>query len=249
MAKQRHLSRAPINEALIDIHVAPRDGLKHADLTASIGEPDFGYYVKGSIAQGFFNVELPTNGRTPQTRAQAELVGVRLHSLDERYVAQFRTTGFTLSRLPPYEEWERLVEETRRVWAIYVARLAPRRVIRVATRFINNLRLPMRPGDSYQTYLQKLADVPEEAPQAMASFLQRFQLVDMETGARVNLTLAVDETPESPPVPVILDIDAFMLIDLDPADAQVWTILERLRQLKNRTFFSTITERAAELYQ
>jgi hypothetical protein len=39
-----------------------------------------------------------------------------------------------------------------------------------------------------------------------------------------------------------------MLTDLSPADDDVWNVLERLRDLKNRTFFSTITEQAADLY-
>ncbi len=46
------------------------------------------------------------------------------------------------SRLPPYEDWAKLLIETKRIWTQYVERLAPQRVTRVATRFINNLRLP-----------------------------------------------------------------------------------------------------------
>ncbi len=171
-----------------------------------------------------------------------------MHSTDEKWVAQCRLAGFTLSRLPPYEEWEALVTEARRIWALYVKQLSPLRVKRIATRYINNLQLPMQPGSSFQTYLHKLVDVPEAAPQAVAAFFQRFQLVDVGTRASVNLTLALEETPSSGPLPVILDVDAFMLTDLSPADDDVWNVLERLRDLKNRTFFSTITEQAADLY-
>lgn len=158
-------------------------------------------------------------------------------------------TGFTLSRLPPYETWTNLVDEARRVWGIYVEHLAPRRVTRVATRFINNLHLPLETGASYQTYLRKLVDVPDEAPQAVEAFFQRFQLVDAASGARVILTLALDGMPADGLAPVILDVDAFTSTNLDPTDRELWTTLERLRELKNRTFFGTITERAAELYE
>jgi len=48
---------------------------------------------------------------------------------------------------------------------------------------------------------------------------------------------------------VILDVDAFTSTNLDPTDRELWTTLERLRELKNRSFFGTITERAAELYE
>jgi uncharacterized protein (TIGR04255 family) len=249
MARQRHLSHAPITEALIDIHVAPRDGLTFAALKEAIGEPDFGYYVKGPISHGLFGFKLTSDGQHPETTAESALVGLRLHSLDDKYVAQCRLAGFTLSRLPPYPEWSRLVEETRRVWAIYTERLAPVRVTRVATRFINNLQLPLQDGGSYQTYLRKLVDVPDEAPQAVASFFQRFQLVEVDSNARVNLTVALETTPPLGPAPVILDVDAFTVTDLVPTDGRLWEILKRLRELKNRTFFSSITEQAAELYE
>lgn len=240
--------RAPITEALIDIQVSPRDGLTFPGLRDAVDPSEFGYYVKGPISQGTFAFSLAADGQQPQTTAESAQVGMRFHSADEKYVFQSRLTGFTLSRLPPYETWTNLIEEANRVWRIYVDRLAPTRVTRIATRFINNLRLPLETGVSYQTYLRKLVDVPEEAPQAVETFFQRFQLVDTATTARVILTLASGISPDAP-APVILDVDAFESTDLLPADPKIWSILEGLRELKNRTFFGTITEQAAELYE
>lgn len=249
MARPRHLDRAPITEALIDIQVEHRDGLSLSELKEAFNTLDFGYYFKNPISQGTFEFKLPSHGQQPQTSAEAAQIGLRLHSSDEKYVAQCRLAGFTLSRLAPYEAWPTLVQETNRVWSIYRDRLAPTRVKRVATRFINNLRLPLEPGVSFQTYLQKFADVPDEAPQDLASFFQRFQLVDVPNSAFVNLTLALESTPASGPAPVILDVDAYTFTNLSPGDEELWGILEHLRTLKNRCFFGSLTERAAELYE
>ena len=152
MARERHLPHAPITEALIDIHVSPRDGLTFAGLRDAFDAEEFGYYVKGPISQGTFAVRVAPDGQPPHTTAESAQVGLRFHSADEKYVAQCRLAGFTLSRLPPYEKWENLLEEGRRLWAIYVERLAPTRVVRIATRFINNLHLPLETGASFQTY-------------------------------------------------------------------------------------------------
>lgn len=249
MARQRYLPHAPITEALIDIQVVPRAGLTFAELQESISTPEFGYYVKNPILEGTFGFMLKSDGTQPQTSAQAAQIGLRLHSHDEKYVAQFRLSGCTLSRLSPYEEWPNLMREARRVWAVYAERLLPQRVTRVATRFINNLQLSMNHGESYQKYLHKLVDVPDEAPQSVASFLQRFQLIDVGSDARVNLTLALDNTPPGARVPVILDIDAFRVTDLELPNQALWDILEELRVLKNRCFFGTITEVTAGLYE
>jgi uncharacterized protein (TIGR04255 family) len=249
MARQRHLPHAPITEALIDIQVAPRDGLTFTGLQDSISAPEFGYYVKSPISEGTFGFMLTSDGAQPQTTAQAAQIGLRLHSQDEKYVVQCRLSGFTLSRLPPYEEWPNLIREARRVWAVYTERLVPKRVTRVATRFINNLQLPMGHGGSYQEYLNKFVDVPDEAPQAVASFFQRFQLIDVSSDSHVVLTLALDNTPQGGRVPVILDVDAFRVTDLELSSPDLWDILERLRELKNRCFFGTITEATAGLYE
>lgn len=248
MARQRHLTHTPITEALIDIHVEHRDGLSFTVLQEAFSNVDFGYYLKGPISLGTFGFKLTTDGQQPQTTADATQIGLRLHSSDEKYVAQCRLAGFTLSRLPPYEAWPMLVQETKRVWSVYRDRLAPLRVTRVATRFINNLQLPLEQGASFQTYLQKFADVPDEAPQAVASFFQRFQLVDVASNAAVNLTLALESMSPGGPAPVILDVDAFSFTDLDPMDDKLWVILEHLRTLKNNSFFGSLTERATELY-
>jgi len=249
MAKQRHLKNAPITEALIDIHVAPQPGLTFDLLKESITAADFGYYEKSPIATGQFEFKVTSDGQQPETTARSAQIGLRMHSHDEKFVAQCRLSGFTLSRMQPYDGWENLIEESKRLWAIYSERLSPARVLRLATRFINNLQLPMQMGDSYKTYLHKLVDVPDGAPQAVASFFQRFELVDVENTSHVNLTIALRESPPSPPVPVILDVDAFRLVDLSPTDSQLWEVLEHLRKLKNETFFGALTEKAAELYE
>lgn len=248
MARQRHLERAPITEALIDLRVVPKEGLTFEALREAFEQLE-GYYVKGPIMQGLFEFNVREVGQQPQTSSKTAQVGMRLHSKDEKYVVQCVLGGFTLSRLPPYESWDRLKAETSRVWQIYLSRLSPARVTRIATRFINNLRLPMQSGASFQIFLNKLVDVPDEAPQAVEAFFQQFRLVDAATDARVVLTLTHGGSASDGVVPLILDIEASVSRELTPADQEIWRVLENLRELKNRIFFGTITERAAELYE
>jgi uncharacterized protein (TIGR04255 family) len=50
-------------------------------------------------------------------------------------------------------------------------------------------------------------------------------------------------------VPLILDVNAFAGVDLETNDSEIWAVLERLRELKNKCFFGTLTEQAAESYE
>lgn len=249
MAKQQHLNNAPIIEALIDIQVEPKEGLTIAAFQSTLGDMDFGYYVKGPITRNRVGFKWSGDGRKPETASSAEQLGLRLHSTDEKYVAQCRVHGFTLSRLPPYLDWSALVDEAERMWNMYRSRLSPVRVKRVATRYINNLRLPLEHGASFQTYLRRFADVPEEVPQSMTSFFQSFHLVDVATKSNVNLNIALESTPQTSEIPVILDIDAFLETDLDPGSEAIWDLLGQLRALKNRCFFGSLTDQALELYK
>lgn len=252
MTEVRHLPNAPITEALIDFQIEARLGLTFAQLGAALTVLDFGYYLKNPISQGLiaFRFKMGATGPEPNPEAsQHEQIGLRLHSSDEKYVAQFRVNGFTLSRLPPYEDWETLQKEAQRLWTIYHQRLGPVKITRIATRYINNLQLPLSGGVTFQTYLRKLVDIPDEMPQLVAGFFQRFQVVDPESRAHVVLAIAMDQQGPADAAPVILDIDAFMNVDLVPISQQLWEQLSVLHDLKNRCFFGILTEKAIELYK
>jgi uncharacterized protein (TIGR04255 family) len=173
MAKPRRLPNAPITEAVIDIRVAPREQFGFEQLEKLSEQQDFGYYVKGPISTGSFEAVVSGSGGATWT-ADSKKVGVRLHSKDEKYVAQWQVGGFTLSRLKPYETWELFMGEAQRLWSIYQERISPAQIIRLSTRFINELKLPLVTGDSFQDYFVKLIDLPGEVPQAVEAFLQRF---------------------------------------------------------------------------
>lgn len=251
MPEIRHLSKAPITEAVIDFRVIVREGVKADTIEAGLQGKDFGYYKKGPIVRGTFGFQL-SGGTNPEAQAlpsAASVIGVRLHSHDEKYVAQFSTEGFALSRLEPYETWEELLKEAQRLWPYYVACAEPRVVSRVATRFINNLRLPLHSGDSFETFLTQQPKYPADVPQAMSGFLQRFVMHDPTIGATIIVTQALEDLRPGGEVPVILDLDAFKTERLSPDSNEMWSCLTQLRGLKNKFFFASITDEAVRIYQ
>jgi uncharacterized protein (TIGR04255 family) len=250
MAKIRPLPHAPIIEALIDFRVHPSDGMSVERLEQAFEDQDFGYHKKGPILRGQFGFSVNTED-SPMARpmlSETTIIGVRLHSTNEKYVAQFSTEGFTLSRLEPYESWETLIEEAKRVWEVYVTCAKPTRIQRTATRFINNLRLPMQSGERFEKYLTGLPVMPPDFPQTISSFLQRFVVYDEPSSATAILTQALDQFTTVGSLPVILDIDVYRETKFACDSPDVWSYLTDLRTLKNRFFFGALTEAAVELY-
>lgn len=246
-----HLDHAPITEALIDMRVSLPSGVGIEAIDALNPEP-FGYYKKGPIIHGSFGFQISANAAEEPSakafRGSSSIIGVRLHSQDERHVAQFSTEGFTLSRLEPYDSWEALVVEARRLWPIYLQATRATRVARIAARYINNLRLPYAVGDQFERFITVLPNFSPDVPQVISAFIQRFEFVDTQCGATIILTVALSPSPD-PKVPIILDIDAYKTHDLSPNDESIWNFLTKLRSLKNRFFFTSLTKEAIELYK
>jgi uncharacterized protein (TIGR04255 family) len=249
-APRNQLANAPITEAVIDLRVAPRAGfqLQCLDLMAQRLTPT--YETKGPIFELAAKFGIDPKGEG-QSDLQSKQVGLRLHSSDDRFVLQIRQEGLSLSRMNPYEDWESLLQEAKRVWRIYLEFAEPRKIVRAATRFINNLRLPMQPGEDFNVYLAKPPQIPDVLPQGLVSFLQRVLMYDPNTDIHAMLTQAFEPIsgPLSDRVPVILDIDVYRITEFPPDGTEVWACFSQLRDFKNTAFFSSLTDKAIDLYQ
>lgn len=250
MAKVRkHLARAPISEALIDFRVKPGSAV---DLKALQRIPELlksTYEQKSPIFEWQTSLSVsPTDG--PHAKSAARELGVRLQSIGGRYVLQVRSNGFTLSRLEPYENWDTLLAETRLLWTVYVSSVQIESVARVATRFINNLQLPMQPGEEFGRYLTKPPEVPYELPQGVLSFMQHIVLREPEQELYANVIQLLQEGHVAVDhIPVMLDIDAYKPVVLPPDSDDLWTLLAQLREFKNAIFFASLTETAVGLFE
>jgi uncharacterized protein (TIGR04255 family) len=251
MAVQRHLPHAPISEAVIDLRVKCPPDVTFDAVARAFRDPPFGYQQKGFVVTGAWGISINPNADEIATPAHstAKRIGLRLHSADEKYVALVSTEGFSLSRLEPYESWGQLVSEATKLWDAYRARLGPLAITRAATRYINDLRLPMKHGESFGKYVSTFVEIPPALPQGITSFVQRFVLLDEPSRARVVLSVAWDGVQRNDGrIALILDIDAQTEVDIDRMDDSIWTRLTQLRDLKNRCFFGSITEDCVELY-
>jgi uncharacterized protein (TIGR04255 family) len=250
MAKIRqHLARAPISEALIDLQVNPAAGVGLESVRTITQALKGRYEPQGPIFELQTQWSVPTDG-DPSTTSAARELGVRLHSTDGKYVLQARTSGFTLSRLEPYENWDALLSEARSLWKTYADALEIEAVRRVATRFINNLKLPMKAGEVFEMYLTTPPQVPDELPQGVLGFMQRVVVLKPELDLKANVIQLLQEgIAPADHIPVILDIDVYKQVSMPPDSSDIWPLLAELRVFKNAIFFASLTETAVGLFE
>ena len=139
MANPRHLNRAPIREAVIDIQFSPPVALDTVKLMTERLKNEFP--KSGEIWQASVGFRLGVDGSNDETSTEKNVVGIRYDT--NEYVLQCQVDRFTFSRLAPYESWEEMSGVARRLWQEFISVTTPGTVTRVATRYINALPLPL----------------------------------------------------------------------------------------------------------
>lgn len=243
MATPRHLTRAPITEALIDIKVTLPQHTRSLE-TLAILEDRFRDHYPDKKTIHVVAYKFPAIPTQPGESTSKE-VGFRYTSKDNLQVIQAAVSGLTFSRLSPYQDWEQLRDEARRVWGIYSQHLQPENITRVATRYINKITLPGYYVD-FDRYLRYIPRIPEVLPQTLAGFFSRVIVPDEQGQRTAIITQTFQPTPTE--LAVLLDIDVFRS-KVFADEQEAWSVIEELREFKNRIFFDSITDDTVRLYE
>ena len=172
MAKHRHLSNAPIAEALIDLKIKPQLGDEVLPTLESIKD-DIGdlYPICGPFKSigGEFHIK---EGAPKLTSSDVVIEGYIFKTKDEKQLAQFRKNGFTFNKLYPYTCWEDILEEALRLWKIYLEKASPETVTRIAVRYINKMELPL-PALDFSEYLIEPPKIADGIPNKTNSYYSK----------------------------------------------------------------------------
>jgi uncharacterized protein (TIGR04255 family) len=243
MPSSKYYSRAPITEALIDIRAELPDGVTLAtliDVHSSI-KADYPMLENFLIVQG----QMVAGASVGATASQTQ-VGYIFSSSDQKQIFQARLDGFTFSRLAPYDRWETFRNQAQRLWSIYQLVTKPKRISRLALRYINRLDLPLPFGD-FKDYLRTVPEVSPDLPQGLSGYFMQLQIPQEDMSAMLILNQALIPPPTPEVVSVLLDIDLFREIDLPDDYSALWDVLEQLHTRTDQVFEACITDRTREL--
>jgi uncharacterized protein (TIGR04255 family) len=250
MALPRYLKCAPVVEALLDITARfpkPVDPAEFTDLHKDIAAD----YPIVETRQGFqFTLPVaPKPNFAPPPIVPSGILAYVFRAADSSKVVQSRRDGLAFSQLTPYQGWDSAIREAIRLWQAYQIRYQPERVLRLAVRYINRLKLP-GPTLDFDDYLVGTPKIPVDLPQGLSEFSVSYVIpLAAKTAGRVHLAFNAVEMSAAD-VPVLLDINVTRECDIDPADAAALeTSFADLRAFKNRLFFGTLTEKAAEFFE
>jgi len=245
--KFKHLPRAPIVEAVIHWRARGEKKIKHDELRDELLKALPGYPEAKTLRELHVESALGPTGDSVSRRD--EWHGFRLESKDGRNIAQFTRDGFVFSRVTPYENWDRYVEEAQRLWQIHIGFTEPSEIERLGVRFINRI-VPVDIGE-----LDKILTTPPLSPSGLklpiGEFLHRslFDVPGHDYRVHVIQTNQPPSPPETDALSLILDIDVFTTRTTELDDTAVRKRLNEMRWLKNKAFFSLLKAKAIEQFE
>ncbi|MBI4503020.1 MAG: TIGR04255 family protein [Gemmatimonadetes bacterium] len=247
MATIRHLDKAPLNEAIVDLRAIPRPAFR-PDAFNGLRERLRDAYPTVEERRFFeARFEFKAGKDVVPESKEMGIQGYFFKSVDGLSIAQFRIDGFTFNRLPPYTSWKDIKPEALRLWKLYCEVTNPEKLERVALRYINRMRVP--PKGDLSAFLNVGVPRFPGSPEYVGEFLVRVSSHDPATGNQANVVLALQRPSGAPEADLILDIDVYRMSGLTVNDVDLVPMLDQLHSLKNEIFFGSITEETARLYE
>jgi uncharacterized protein (TIGR04255 family) len=244
------LANAPIIEAVLDLDcdMPPAWNIATVEALGRKAYQDHYPRVQTQFLQGF-QIE-QQEGAQPRFSSQQGIQAFQFLTEDQRQLVQIRAQGFSFNRLAPYTSLDDYLPEIERTWRLFVGLASPVQVRAIRLRYINRILLPVVADRvELNDYLKIGPPVPDEQRLTLVGFLNRLTAIENETGNRVNLILTAQPV-ENAVIPVILHIEAFRE---EPAEPGNWDTLvnriQSLRDLKNRVFTNSLTEKCLDLFR
>jgi len=241
-----HLTRAPIAEAIIEVRTQASTPWEEDAISKGIKQAVPDYPVIQPLNMLRHELKVEPGQKPEQSVHDLGWRGLRCETEDKLQVAQFYRDSFVFSRLQPYENWDSFYAEAMRLWRIHRSIAKPEQVDRLGLRFINRIRAPQGQSFELEDYLTVAPRTPEGIDYPFVSFLHQdsFQVPGHPYG--VNVVKTVQEAEGTW---LVLDIDVFTTQSIEADQLGDSPHLQEMRWLKNKFFFSSITEKAKEEMQ
>ena len=249
MAQPTTLARPPITEALINLRASvPGDRSVFFALGRALAG-EFPTLHEKRLFEGKIEIK---DGIHVQSEVNLPgFGGVQLRNSDQTLYLQFQPDGFTLNNAKAYIGGDQLIEQALKHWQWLLGRVKIKEVSRVTLHYMNRLDLPIEHGAPIEAYFQSPPSLPQGAPQSVAEFISSVTALDESRGGMVTVIqqLKQPRNPGQSHPTIGISVEAFKTgpFGVDPAELR--NVLTSLRELKNETFFSLLTERTVNHYQ
>ncbi len=237
------LSKPPIVEAVIHWQARPTTKLNPETLQAELPRRFPRFPTIAPMHAMELSAKISPWGDTT-TAQQQRFLGFRLVAESDREVVQVFRDGVAYGVVKDYSHWDPFCSAAKDAWAGFVNLATPNEIQRLSVRFINHF--PTVTATSLNRVLRDPPTCPANLPLREFVYQSSFDIPGHEYAVRVIKVLQ----PSSPGLPqssgLFLDLEAFATKSIENDPANIETTLKHLRWLKNKVFFSLLTESTIE---
>ncbi len=235
-----HLAKPPIVEAVIHWQARAERPFDLEEWMAALSTSMTGYGVPEPIRQ--FEAMMFVQGDAYSSSHKQHVDGFRFASDDNLQIAQIKRDGVVFSRLKPYQDWEQFTGEALRIWQIFLDFAAPIEIERLGVRFINHL--PSVGAKSLEQVLQDPPNRPANLPLEEFVYQSIFRVPEQPFAIRVIKLMPPQVPSSSESAGLFLDCEVYSTKPLTCDPEAVNNALTNMRSLKNRIFFTLLTDEA-----
>ena len=251
--KSQHYARAPITEAVIDLHPSfePVPNASEIEAFARELKPAFPFQHHMKALQFALQATAGAGGEDMSLSSNTSTSGAGMRMANDRndHIVVVRSTEFSYSHLAPYSDWDAFRDEAAQVWRQVTGRFKVRSITRTAVRYINRIVVPL--GADLDIYLNLTPRLLPHVGERVEGYFMQLVLpqfdIDLECKAVVNTGIEQAAAPDS--MSVLLDIDIFVNHTAGIAPDDAWSLLGRLRDRKNDIFEAAITDEVRRLIE
>ena len=194
-------------------------------------------------------LKIAAASKEPVSTLEKKLVGYKLTGSEDTDLILFDTDRIANIRLAPYCGWGIFWEKTEKNFGDLKKRLGYRKIVRMATRYVNRIDIPKLGKEVINSndYLLIEPEIPSVI-KTIHNFKTQFVAPIPEVEGKVTVNAATVQSPLIDHVSLLLDIDLFKDQNVPQKDNEVWELFSHLHRQKNKIFEAFITDKARELF-
>lgn len=239
--------KAPITEAVIEFVFDQSITQSVIESAARRVESDYPQKDVEETAQFHIDPKI----KSGQVPAKWSWNGLKLNSTDRTNILLFRKDRFACIRLAPYNGWEQFQARAVHGWDEWKKSAGTVGIKRVGLRYINRIDVPKQnnPLIRIEEYLNVLPKGPEILDQPMTGYAIQMTRSLGADDCGLSLTSSSVTSPLVGYASFALDIDVFRDKDIPRREDDLWALVQRMREHKNRIFEACVNDKARALFQ
>ena len=236
--------RPPITEAVIELKYGEQTEVSAVERIARKFAKNY------PISEDQEGVELQIDTKSTEVKRERNWSGKKLNSVDQVDIVMVRTDAFSCIRLAPYNGWDEFFSRARAGWDSVLSVLSRRKISRIGVRYINRLDIPISGTASVSIvdFLNVGPNLPAIGGPISQYAFQATRPINSD-GCSVTISSGTVPSPLLGHISLTLDIDVFADQISLIRDEDIWGLVMRIRDHKNRIFEASITDRARELFR